>query len=59
MSIPREEQDTYAISSYTRSKAAWEAGKFGNEVVPVTITVKGRGIMFQNRLYFLVDFTCW
>ncbi|KAF6101841.1 acetyl-CoA acetyltransferase 1 [Phyllostomus discolor] len=41
MNIPREEQDTYAISSYTRSKAAWEAGKFGNEVIPVTITVKG------------------
>ena len=52
MNIPREEQDTYAIGSYTKSKAAWEAGKFGNEVIPVTITVKGRGIMFQNRFYF-------
>ncbi|XP_064433570.1 acetyl-CoA acetyltransferase, mitochondrial isoform X1 [Mirounga angustirostris] len=40
MNIAREEQDTYAINSYTRSKAAWEAGKFGNEVIPVTITVK-------------------
>lgn len=51
MNIAREEQDTYAINSYTRSRAAWEAGKFGNEVIPVTITVKGRGMMFQNRFF--------
>lgn len=40
LNIARDEQDTYAINSYTRSKAAWEAGKFGNEVIPVTVTVK-------------------
>lgn len=33
----REQQDAYAIESYTRSKAAWEAGKFNNEVVPVAV----------------------
>lgn len=33
----REEQDAYAIQSYTRSAAAWEAGKFDNEVVPVEV----------------------
>ncbi|WP_164123130.1 thiolase family protein [Sphingobacterium sp. xlx-130] len=36
-SITREAQDAYAISSYQRSKEAWEAGKFKKEVVPVTI----------------------
>uniref|UniRef100_A0A8C2RPF6 Acetyl-CoA acetyltransferase, mitochondrial n=1 Tax=Capra hircus TaxID=9925 RepID=A0A8C2RPF6_CAPHI len=41
LNIAREEQDTYALNSYTRSKAAWEGGRFGDEVVPVTITVKG------------------
>ena len=33
----REDQDTYAIQSYTRSAEAWKAGKFSNEVVPVEI----------------------
>ena len=33
----REDQDAYAIQSYERSKAAWEDGKFINEVVPVEV----------------------
>ncbi len=33
----REDQDAYAIQSYERSNAAWEAGKFDNEVVPVEV----------------------
>lgn len=33
----REEQDAFAIQSYNRSSAAWEAGKFDNEVVPVEV----------------------
>ncbi|TVZ51456.1 acetyl-CoA C-acyltransferase [Dokdonia sp. Hel_I_53] len=33
----REEQDAYAIQSYKRSAAAWGAGKFDNEVVPVPV----------------------
>lgn len=33
----REEQDTYAIQSYTRSAKASEAGKFKNEIVPVEV----------------------
>jgi acetyl-CoA C-acetyltransferase len=35
--ISREEQDAFAIESYKRSQGAWEAGKFKDEVVPVTI----------------------
>lgn len=35
--ISREEQDAYAIESYTRSSKAWEAGAFKNEVVPVEV----------------------
>lgn len=35
--ISREEQDNFAIQSYERSAKAWEAGKFNNEIVPVTI----------------------
>ncbi|MFD2823467.1 acetyl-CoA C-acyltransferase [Lacinutrix iliipiscaria] len=33
----REDQDAYAIQSYKRSSAAWDAGKFDNEVVPVEV----------------------
>lgn len=35
--ITREEQDNFAIGSYQRSAAAWDAGKFDNEVVPVAV----------------------
>ncbi len=35
--ITREEQDEFAIESYKRAAAATEAGKFKDEIVPVTI----------------------
>ncbi len=35
--VTREEQDAFAVESYKRSQAAWEAGKFANEIVPVEI----------------------
>ncbi|PCI98812.1 MAG: acetyl-CoA C-acyltransferase [Flavobacteriales bacterium] len=35
--ITREEQDAFAIESYKRSAAAWDAGKFDNEIVPVEV----------------------
>lgn len=38
--ITRESQDAFAIESYKRSQAAWEAGKFNNEVIPVEIPQK-------------------
>ncbi|MGY0392352.1 acetyl-CoA C-acyltransferase [Bizionia sp. KMM 8389] len=33
----REDQDAFAVQSYSRSTAAWKAGKFDNEVVPVEV----------------------
>ncbi|WP_179352306.1 acetyl-CoA C-acyltransferase [Winogradskyella vidalii] len=33
----REDQDAYAVQSYERSKAAWETGKFNEEVTPVKV----------------------
>ncbi|HEU4472616.1 MAG TPA: acetyl-CoA C-acyltransferase [Flavisolibacter sp.] len=38
--ISREEQDAFAIESYKRSQAAWESGKFQDEIVPVEIPSK-------------------
>ena len=44
--ITREEQDNFAIDSYKKSAAAWEAGKFDNEVVPVAVPQrKGEPVM--------------
>ncbi len=40
MSITRQEQDAYAINSYKRSAAAWAAGKFKDEIIPVEIIGK-------------------
>lgn len=33
----REDQDAFAIQSYKRSAAAWDTGKFDNEIVPVEV----------------------
>lgn len=33
----REDQDKFAIQSYERSKAAWDSGKFNDEVIPVEV----------------------
>ncbi len=35
--ITREDQDNFAIESYKRSAAAWENGKFNDEIVPVEV----------------------
>ena len=37
MNISREEQDSFAIESYTRSENAWKNGKFNNEVLNIEI----------------------
>lgn len=37
MKFTREEQDDFALESYRRSAAAWDAGKFANEIVPVEV----------------------
>lgn len=45
----REDQDKFAIQSYQRAKAAWDAGKFSSEIVPVTIPQrKGDPIIFNT-----------
>ena len=45
----REDQDNFALESYKRSAAAWEGGKFKDEVVPVEIPQrKGDLIIFAE-----------
>ncbi len=55
--ISREEQDAFAIESYTRSAAAWAAGKFKDEVVPVTVKGrKGDVVVSEDEEYKNVSF---
>jgi acetyl-CoA C-acetyltransferase len=56
--ISREEQDAFAIESYKRSAAAWSAGKFADEIVPLQLTGrKGEAIVFaEDEEYKAVNF---
>jgi acetyl-CoA C-acetyltransferase len=58
MKITRQEQDAYAINSYKLSAAAWAAGKFNNEIVPVElIGKKGDVTLFaEDEEYKNVNF---
>lgn len=49
MKITREAADNYAIESYKRSAAAWQAGKFKDEVVPVSITGRKGEVTIVNE----------
>ena len=56
--ISREEQDAFAIESYKRSQAAWAAGKFNDEIVPVEIPQRKGDpiIMMEDEEYKNVRF---
>ncbi len=46
--ISREEQDAFAIESYTRSQNAWNDGKFKDEVVVVEVPSRKETIKFEK-----------
>jgi acetyl-CoA C-acetyltransferase len=47
--ITREDQDAFAINSYKRAAAAWEAGRFADEVVGVSVPQrKGDPVMVSE-----------
>lgn len=47
--ISREEQDAFAIESYTRSQDAWNKGNFKSEIVAVEIpSRKGEPVQFEK-----------
>ncbi len=55
--ISREEQDAFAVESYKRSASAWSAGKFKNEVIPVTVKTKKGDVEFiEDEEYKSVNF---
>jgi len=46
--ITREQQDAFAIESYKRSAAAWSAGKFADEIVPLVVKTKKGDVEFKE-----------
>jgi acetyl-CoA C-acetyltransferase len=47
--ITREQADAYAMQSQQRAQAAWDEGKFDNELVPVSVPQrKGDPIIFDH-----------
>ena len=52
LSITREQQDAYAVSSYEKAAKAWESGAFKNEIAPVTIkSKKGDKVVSEDEEY--------
>mgnify|MGYP001357631509 CR=1 FL=1 len=48
--VSRESQDEYALISQQRTAAAQEAGRFDDEIVPVTVkTVKGKTVVQHDQ----------
>ena len=45
--ISREDQDAFAVDSHTKALAAIEAGRFADEIVPVTIPATRKTAEFQ------------
>lgn len=47
--ISRDEADAFAVRSHQRAAAAWEAGRFNDEVVPVCVPQrKGDAVLFSK-----------
>jgi acetyl-CoA acyltransferase len=46
--IGREEQDRFALESQRRAVAAQEAGRFVDEIIPVTVKVDGKEFVFDR-----------
>ncbi len=57
-SITRDEADAYALRSHQRAAAAWAAGRFADEVVPVQVPQrKGDPVTFARDEGFRADVT--
>ncbi len=56
--ISREPADAYAVRSHQRAAAAWEAGRFADEIVPVKVPQrKGDPVLFTRDEGFRADAT--
>ncbi len=55
--VTREEVDEYALRSQKAAKAAWDAGKFDEEVIPVTLSKRGKEFEFHLDEHMRPDTT--
>jgi acetyl-CoA C-acetyltransferase len=56
--ITRERQDAYAVESHRRAAAAWEAGRFDSQIVPIPVPAgKGGMQLFARDEHFRADTT--
>lgn len=56
--ISREAADAYAVRSHQRAAAAWEAGRFADEIIPVKVPQrKGDPVLFTRDEGFRADAT--
>lgn len=46
--ITRKEQDALAVQSHARANEAIKSGRFKDEIVPVTVTIKGKQVVFDT-----------
>lgn len=49
--LTREQQDEFAINSQKKAAAAQDAGKFKDEIVPLTVKVGRNEVVFENDEY--------
>ncbi|RQN34530.1 beta-ketothiolase BktB [Paraburkholderia tropica] len=55
--ISRERQDALALESHRRAAQAIAEGRFAGQIVPVTLTVKGREVVFNTDEHLRTDAT--
>ncbi len=53
--ISREEQDRFAVHSQNKAEAAYKAGKFQDEIVPIKIIIKKEEVEFKNDEYIRLN----
>jgi acetyl-CoA C-acetyltransferase len=46
--VSREEQDEYSLRSHQRAVAAWDAGRFDAEIVPVTVPSRNGDVVVER-----------
>jgi len=56
-SISRERQDEFAVRSHTLAKAAWDAGVYDSQIVPVPVKVKRETVDFVRDEHIRPDAT--
>lgn len=55
--LTREEVDAYALRSQRLAAAAWEEGRFADEVIPVTLLQRGQEVEFARDEHMRPDTT--